>query len=156
MNENLDEWDRKLLMELQRDSNRSFDRIANIVGLSKTAVWNRVQRFIQNGTILRQAAILDPKKVGIEQTFFVQIRTNRHDDEWLRAFHTAVERLPEITEAHRLAGTIDYILKVQVPSTEAYDIFYKKLVKEISISDVSSSLSMQTMKRSLEIDLLNS
>ncbi len=60
----IDEDDRKILREVQRDTNRSLERIATKVGLSKTTVWNRLQRMIQSGTILRQAAILDPRKIG--------------------------------------------------------------------------------------------
>lgn len=142
----MDKIERQLLRELQTDATRSFDRIGATLGLSKTAVWNRVQKLIQNGTILRQAAIVDPKKIGLKETFFVQIRTNRHDEDWLRAFHKAVQSLPQVTEAHRLAGTVDYLLKVQVASSEAFDQFYKSLVSRIAISDVSSSLSMETIK----------
>lgn len=143
--------DRAILREVQTDSTRSLERIAALVGLSKTTVWTRIQRLVQNGTILRQAAILDPRKVGLKETFFVSIRTARHDAQWLDAFKAAIDAMPEITEAHRLAGTLDYLLKVQVPSTEAFDAFYKRLVSEISIYDVSSSLSMEELKRALDL-----
>jgi Lrp/AsnC family transcriptional regulator len=149
----LDQDDRAILREMQKDATRSMERIATIVGLSKTTVWNRVQRLIQNRTILRQAAILDPRKVGLKETFFVSIRTSRHDADWTTDFKAAIDEMPEITEAHRLAGTLDYLLKVQVPSTEAFDTFYKSLVSRIAIYDVSSSLSMEQMKRSLELDV---
>lgn len=149
----LDQDDRAILSVVQKDATRSMERIATTVGLSKTTVWNRLQRMIQNGTILRQAAILDPRKVGLKETFFVSIRTSRHDAEWTTDFKAAIDEMPEITEAHRLAGTLDYLLKVQVPSTEAFDVFYKSLVSRIAIYDVSSSLSMEQMKRSLELDV---
>lgn len=147
----LDNDDRAILRAVQKDSTRSLERIAGSVGLAKTTVWNRLQRLIQNGTILRQAAILDPRKVGLKETFFVSIRTSRHDAEWLDAFKRTIDAMPEITEAHRLAGTLDYLLKVQVSTTEAFDIFYKDLVSRIAIYDVSSSLSMEEMKRSLDL-----
>ena len=147
----IDDDDRKILREVQKDTNRSLERIATKVGLSKTTVWNRLQRMMQNGTILRQAAILDPRKIGLRETFFVSIRTSAHDAAWLDAFRAAIEEMPEITEAHRLAGTTDYILKVQVESTEAFDAFYKTLVSRVVIYDVSSSLSMEEMKHALEL-----
>lgn len=147
----IDEDDRAILRAVQKDATRSMERIAASVGLSKTTVWNRLQRLIQNGTILRQAAILDPRKIGLKETFFVSIRTSRHDAEWLEAFKAAVDAMPEITEAHRLAGTLDYLLKVQVRSTEAFDEFYKDLVSRVAIYDVSSSLSMEELKRSLDL-----
>lgn len=149
----IDRDDRAILREVQKDSTRSLERIAKAVGLSKTTVWNRLQRLIQSGTILRQAAILDAKKIGLKETFFVSIRTSRHDAEWLEAFRATIDAMPEITEAHRLAGTLDYLLKVQVGSTEAFDGFYKDLVSRIAIYDVSSSLSMEEMKRSLDLSV---
>lgn len=149
----LDDDDRAILRAVQTDATRSMERIAKLVGLSKTTVWNRLQRLIQNGTILRQAAILDPRKVGLKETFFVSIRTSRHDAEWLDAFKATIDGMPEITEAHRLAGTLDYLLKVQVASTEAFDVFYKELVSQIAIYDVSSSLSMEEMKRALDLNV---
>lgn len=147
----LDEDDRKILREMQKDATRSLERIAALVGLSKTTVWNRLQKLLQNGTILRQAAILDPRKVGLKETFFVSIRTSQHDSAWLEKFKAAIEEMPEITEAHRLAGTLDYLLKVQVGSTDEFDRFYKDLVSRVSIYDVSSSLSMEVLKRSLDL-----
>lgn len=149
----LDEDDRKILREVQKDASRSLERIATLVGLSKTTVWNRLQRLIQNGTILRQAAIVDPRKVGLKETFFVSIRTGQHESGWLEKFKATINTMPEITEAHRLAGTLDYLLKVQVSSTEDFDRFYKDLVSRIPIYDVSSSLSMEEMKRALELEI---
>lgn len=149
----LDDDDRKILREVQIDTTRSLERIAARVGLSKTTVWNRLQRLVQNSTILRQAAIVDPRKIGLKETFFVSIRTSQHDREWLEQFKAVIDVMPEITEAYRLAGTLDYLLKVQVPSTEAFDAFYKDLVSRVSIHDVSSSLSMEQMKRSIELPL---
>ncbi len=150
----LSDDDRNLLREVQSDTTRSLERIATRVGLSKTTVWNRLQKLVQNGTILRQAAVLDPRKVGLKETFFVSIRTSQHDGAWLERFKAVVDEMPQITEAHRLAGTLDYLLKVQVPSTDAFDAFYKDLVSRVPIYDVSSSLSMEQMKRSLDLPLV--
>lgn len=151
-NTDIDDDDRRILKELQLDATRSLERIASRVGLSKTTVWNRIQRMTQAGIIMRQAAILDPQKVGLKETFFVSIRTSQHDRGWLERFKAVIEDIPQITEAHRLAGTLDYLLKVQVTSTREFDEFYKQLVTRIPIHDVSSSLSMETLKRSLDLE----
>lgn len=149
----LDAGDRRLLIALQRDCTQSLERIAKQVGLSKSAVWNRIQRLTQAGVILRQSAMLDAKKVGLKETFYVTIKTSQHNDQWLAAFKAVIQSMPQITEAHRLAGSLDYLLKVQVTSTEAYDAFYKDLVSRIDLMDVSSSLSMETMKKSLSLPI---
>jgi Lrp/AsnC family transcriptional regulator len=109
-------------------------------------VWNRIQRLQQSGVIMRQAAIVNGPRAGLREVFFVTIRTNSHDAVWLENFHRAIQEMPEIQEAHRLAGEIDYILKVRVPSTAEFDAFYKRLVSRISIYNVTSSLSMEVLK----------
>lgn len=149
----LDHEDIAILKELQTDSTQSMERIAKRVGLSKSAVWNRMQRMTQAGVIERQAAIVDPCKAGLNETFFVTIRTAQHTSDWSRRFHEVVKEMPQITEAHRLAGTSDYLLKVQVPSTSAFDAFYQTLVSRVDLFDVSSSLSMETMKKSSVLPL---
>lgn len=149
----LDEADRSILDTLQKDASLSLERVARKVGMSKTAVWNRIQRLHAAGVILRHTVLLDPEKVGLPETFFIAVRTNRHDKEWADKFEKAVAELPQITEAHRLAGEIDYLLKVQVESTKAFDAFYKELIGRISLYSVTSSLSMQVMKRGMGLPL---
>ncbi|GIX14690.1 MAG: ArsR family transcriptional regulator [Paracoccaceae bacterium] len=143
MAEELDELDRKILAALQEDATRPLDELARLVGSSRTPVWNRIRRLKERGVIRAQVAIVDPRKVGKAACFFVLIRTSRHEKAWLDDFVAALKRRPEVLEAHRLAGEIDYILKVRVADAEAYDAFYRALVAEISIFNVSSLLSME-------------
>lgn len=142
----IDELDRKILRELQRDATQSLETLANRVGSSKTPVWSRIRRMRDQGVIERQAAILNPERVGFDHCFFVLVRTSRHETSWLDKFMTAVQGLPEIQEAHRLAGDIDYLLKVRVRSARHFDEFYKRLIDEVEIFNVSSLLSMETLK----------
>ena len=143
----VDEMDRKILRLLQKDAAQSLEQIAKQVGASRTAVWNRVQRMQKAGTILRHAALVNPDHVGIAETIFIAIRTNQHNAEWLKNFNRIVRDMPEILEAHRLAGENDYLLKVQVRSTREFDGFYKQLVSQIDLYNVTSNLSMETLKR---------
>lgn len=142
----LDEMDRKILGELQADASQSLDEIARKVGSSKTPVWNRIKRMREAGVILRQTAILDPEGLGLEACFFVLIRTSEHEAEWQRKFLTALQARPEVMEAHRLAGDIDYILKVRVKNARAYDTFYQALISEVRIYNVTALLSMEEIK----------
>ena len=142
----LDELDRKILAELQLDASHSLDEIARKVGSSKTPVWNRIKRMRQTGVILRQTAILDPDALGLEACFFVLIRTSEHEAEWQRRFLKALQERPEVLEAHRLAGDIDYILKVRVRNARAYDTFYQALISEVRIYNVTALLSMEEIK----------
>lgn len=142
----LDEVDRKILSLLQQDASLSLDQIADRVGASKTPVWNRIRKLREAGVIRRQVAILDPEALGLESCFFVLIRTSEHDKEWAAKFLQALRERPEVIEAHRLAGDIDYILKVQVRNARAYDRFYQSLIGEVKIHNVTALLSMEEIK----------
>jgi Lrp/AsnC family transcriptional regulator len=149
----LDEMDRKILGELQADASQSLDEIARKVGSSKTPVWNRIRRMREDGAILRTTAILDPEALGLEACFFVLIRTSEHEAEWQRRFLTALQERPEVLEAHRLAGDIDYILKVRVKNARAYDTFYQALISEVRIYNVTALLSMEEIKSTTVLPL---
>ena len=142
----LDEMDRKILAELQADAEQSLDEIARKVGSSKTPVWNRIRRMKEAGVITRQTAILDPEALGLEAWFFVLIRTSEPEADWQRKFLKALRERPEVLEAHRLAGDIDYILKVRVKNARAYDTFYQALISEVRIYNVTALLSMEEIK----------
>jgi Lrp/AsnC family transcriptional regulator len=142
----LDELDRNILVLLQQDSGLPLDEIARKVGASKTPVWNRIRKMKASGLIKAEVALLDPEKLGLESCFFVLIRTSQHDAVWLDRFLKAVQARPEVMEAHRLAGDIDYILKVRVANARAYDAFYRALIKEVAIFNVTSALSMEEIK----------
>ncbi|MEO8531829.1 MAG: Lrp/AsnC family transcriptional regulator, partial [Deltaproteobacteria bacterium] len=107
----IDDIDRKILVELQKDASRSLDEIAKIVGSSKTPVWNRIKRMKDAGVIGRETVILDPESLGFEACFFVLVRTSEHDLIWEKKFLDILQARPEVLEAHRLAGDVDYILK---------------------------------------------
>jgi Lrp/AsnC family transcriptional regulator len=149
----LDDLDRNILSQLQQDATLALDEIARRVGASKTPVWNRIRKMRTAGIIRAEVAILDPDKLGLESCFFVLIRTSQHDADWLDRFLKAVQSRPEVMEAHRLAGDIDYILKVRVPNARAYDAFYRALIKEVSIFNVTSSLSMEEIKHTTALPL---
>ena len=149
----LDDLDRNILLLLQQDASIPLDEIARRVGASKTPVWNRIRKMKASGLIKAEVAILDPDKLGLESCFFVLIRTSQHDAEWLDRFLKAVQSRPEVMEAHRLAGDIDYILKVRVPNARAYDAFYRALIKEVSIFNVTSTLSMEELKNTTALPL---
>ena len=142
----LDEVDRKILSLLQQDASLSLDQIAERVGASKTPVWNRIRKLREAGVIRRQVAILDPEALGLEACFFVLIRTAEHDKDWAARFLKALRERPEVIEAHRLGGDIDYILKVQVRNARAYDRFYQSLISQVRIHNVTALLSMEEIK----------
>ena len=140
-------------MQLQKDTTPSIEEIARSVGSSKTPVWNRIRKMREKGIITREVAILDADALGFEACFFVLIRTSEHDAAWQKAFLKALRERAEVQEAHRLAGDIDYILKVRVPNARAYDVFYQALISEVKIHNVTALLSMEEIKSTTALPL---
>lgn len=140
-------------MQLQEDSSLPLDEIARKVGASKTPVWNRIRKMREAGIIRGQVAMLDPELLGFDACFFVLIRTSQHDSDWLERFQKAVLSRPEVQEAHRLAGDIDYILKVRVKNARAYDAFYQALISDVSIFNVTAALSMGEIKSTMALPI---
>lgn len=153
MSVRIDQLDRKILAELQRDGGQSLDEIAKKVGSSKTPVWNRIKKLREGGVIRQTTVVLDPEALGFEACFFVLIRTSSHEADWQKKFLDALLSRPEVLEAHRLAGEIDYILKVRVANARAYDEFYQALISDVSIFNVTALLSMEEIKSSTMLPL---
>ncbi len=153
MNVRIDDTDRKILTELQRDASQSLEDIARAVGSSKTPVWNRIRKLRDGGVIGQQTVVLDADALGFEACFFVLIRTSEHEAEWQAQFLKALRDRPEVQEAHRLAGDIDYILKVRVKNARAYDAFYQALISEVKVYNVTALLSMEEIKSTTMLPL---
>jgi Lrp/AsnC family transcriptional regulator, cysteine-sensing transcriptional activator len=149
----IDETDRNILAEMQRDASQSLEEIARRVGSSKTPVWNRIRKLRAAGVIGRQTVVLDAEALGFEACFFVLIRTSEHEADWQARFLKALQDRPEVQEAHRLAGDIDYILKVRVANARAYDAFYQALISEVKVHNVTALLSMEEIKATTMLPL---
>ncbi|MGJ8562243.1 MAG: Lrp/AsnC family transcriptional regulator [Alphaproteobacteria bacterium] len=153
MIENTDDTDRSILKILQKDATRSLDSISEAVGVSLNTCWRRVQRLEQSGIIAGRVALLDADKLGKSLTVFVSVRTNDHSKDWADRFSKAVDGLPEIVEFYRLAGDVDYLLKILAASVADYDRIYQTLISKVGLSDVTASFAMEKMKLTTEIPL---
>jgi Lrp/AsnC family transcriptional regulator len=142
----MDRFDRKILSLLQEDATMSLAELADKVGLSQTPCWKRIQKLQQNGVILRRVAILAPETIGLGLTVFVQIETTDHSAAWLEAFARGVGEMPEVMELYRMAGDVDYMLRVVVADMAAYDAFYKRLIKAFPLKNVTSRFAMERIK----------
>ena len=149
----LDAVDLKILNILQRDSTISVADIGKQVGLSTTPCWRRIQKLEQEGIIEARVALLNAKKVCAGVTVFVAVTASEHTIEWLEKFHEVLQEFPEIVEAYRMSGEVDYLLRIAVPDIESYDHLYKGLIKRIPLTDVSSSFAMEQIKYSTALPL---
>ena len=149
----MDAMDKAILRLVQTDTTLSLGDIAVRVGSSKTPVWNRLKRLRDDGVIAREVAILDPAALGLDTCFFVLVKTSEHDAAWQDRFLAAVNQRQEVIEAHRLAGEVDYILKVRVPNAQAYDQFYQGLISDVKVFNVTALLSMEELKSTTALPL---
>jgi len=148
-----DRTDLRLLAALQEDAAPSLSELAEGAGLSTNACWRRVKRLEEAGVIRKRVALLDPVAAGCPVTVFVAVRTSQHTHEWLDAFAAAVRKIPEVVEFYRMSGDLDYLLKIMVADIAHYDRVYKRLIGEISLSDVSASFAMEQIKYTTAIPL---
>lgn len=153
MSKKLDKIDILILKILQENSNITLDSIAYSVGVSLNTCWRRIQILESSGVIERRVALVDNEKVGLPLTVFVSIKTDDHSKEWVNQFYSSVENISEIVEFYRLAGDVDYIIKVMVKSVADYDAVYKKLISKIKLSDVSASFAMEKIKFTTKLPL---
>ena len=142
----LDRVDRKILAILQEDASLAVAEVASRVGLSQTPCWRRIQRLRADGVIEATVALVKPEAVGFGLTVFMEIEAHDHSPEWLDQFTRAVVARGEVLEVHRMAGDIDYLLRVAVPDMAAFDAFYRELIAAVPLKNVSSHFTMERVK----------
>jgi Lrp/AsnC family transcriptional regulator len=142
----MDHIDRKILSVLQDDASLSVAEIGSRVGLSSTPCWKRIQRLEADGVIQKRVALVDPNKIGLGITVFVSIETSDHSQEWLERFAKTAGAMPEVMEFYRMAGDVDYMLRVVVADIQGYDTFYKKLIATVPLKNVTSRFAMERIK----------
>jgi Lrp/AsnC family transcriptional regulator len=142
----VDAIDRKILLTLQEDASLSVAEIGQRVGLSSTPCWKRIQRLEADGVIQKRVAIVDQDRVGMGISVFVSVETDDHSEAWLGGFAKAVSAMPEVMEFYRMAGDVDYMLRVVVKDMQAYDAFYKRLIAASPLKNVTSRFAMEKIK----------
>lgn len=142
----IDDMDRRILGELQRNADQPLEALGDKIGLSRNATWRRVRALEAAGVIRSRVALLDPLALGLGLTVFIQIRTNRHDPEWLDTFSKAMREMPEILGAYRMTGDLDYLVRARVADMAAYDKLYQRLIRKVDMSDVAASFVMEELK----------
>ncbi len=143
----MDEVDRKLLGLLQQDATVPMSDLADQVGLSATPVWKRIQKMEQAGVIAGRVALLNPEQIGIGLIVFVAIEALEHSPDWLKTFAATMNAMPEVMDAYRMAGEVDYMLRVAVPDMAEFDAFYKRLIAAVPLKNVTSRFAMERLKQ---------
>jgi Lrp/AsnC family transcriptional regulator len=150
----MDAIDRKILAVVQDDASLSVAEIGQRVGLSSTPCWKRLQRLEADGVILKRVALVAPEKIGLGITVFVSVETGDHSNDWLKKFADTVSAMPEVMEFYRMAGDVDYMLRVVVADIAGYDTFYKKLIASVSLKNVTSRFAMERIKSTTALPIV--
>ena len=143
----MDRTDLRILAILQEDSSLAVTEVAARVNLSQTPCWRRIQKLEAQGVIERRVAILNPESVGLGISVFVEIETGDHSGDWLARFAESVQAMPEVMEVYRMAGDVDYLLRVAVGSMAEYDDFYRRLIAGVPLKNVTSRFAMERIKQ---------
>ena len=149
----LDKFDRQILGYLQLEGDLPAAQIAERIGLSTNACWRRIKRLEETGVIRKRVALLDEASLGLGVTVFVGIKTNEHNDKWLKSFANGIKEIPEVVEFYRMSGDTDYLLQIVVRDIADYDRVYKKIIAVTPLHDVSSSFAMERIKSSTALPL---
>ena len=142
----MDLTDLKILSILQEDASIPLEEVASRVNLSQTPCWRRIQRLEAAGVIQRRVAILDPEAIGLGLTIFVELEAGDHSPEWLGRFAATVRDMPEVMDVYRMAGDVDYMLRIAVESMARYDDFYRRLIAAVPLKNVTSRFAMERVK----------
>jgi Lrp/AsnC family leucine-responsive transcriptional regulator len=152
--EALDATDLRILTQLQRDGRMSNADLSDAVNLSPSACHRRVQRLEDTGIIRDYVALLDPRKIGVPTTVFVEITLSGQADEVLDAFERAVARIPDVLECHLMAGSADYMLKVVAEDTEDFARIHRQhLARLPGVAQMQSSFALRTVFKTTALPL---
>ena len=154
-NYQLDRVDYKILSELRKDGRLTVTELAEKVMLSTSPRWTRLKRLESLNVIEGYTANINPKAIGINELFFIEITLERHDDEILNQFSETLANMPEVVEAHLLTGDYDYLVKVAVKNSEHYERFLRKnLYSMKGIPHTRSIFALRPLKLANHSDLL--
>ena len=151
----LDAIDKRILQIVQVNASLAIGEIAHKVGLSQTPCWKRLQRLEQSGFIKRRIAILDQAKLGLGLTVFVAIVVGEHAADTQAKFAADVSAMREVMDMYRMAGDVDYMLRVVVPDTAAFDSFYKRLTALAPLKSVTSRFALEGIKNETALPILS-
>ncbi|HMB63165.1 MAG TPA: Lrp/AsnC family transcriptional regulator [Eudoraea sp.] len=150
----LDPIDRKLLSLLQSDCKKTTKEYAHHLGLSTTAVYERIKRLEKTGIVTRYVALINKKKVGMAFLIYCHVRLIQHTKENVLQFEREILRLEEVAECYHISGDYDYILKIHVSDMEAYrEFMVTKLTAIKNIGSTQSSFAINEVKHSTAVFL---
>lgn len=150
----LDRYERKIILELQRNADQTTAEIAAKVGLSVSPCWRRIDRLERDGIIRARVAIIDRRKVGLNAHIFAQVRLNAHGRSNLDEFSKAIRSFPEVLDAYVLMGQTDFMLRIVATDIDAYErFFFERLSKLPGVQEITSTVALSEIKSTHELPI---
>ncbi|NNE32027.1 MAG: Lrp/AsnC family transcriptional regulator [Winogradskyella sp.] len=150
----LDITDKRLLELLQKDSKQTNKALSNALGLSVTAIYERIKKLENNKVISNYVALIDKKQVEKEFVAFCHVKLVQHSKDFVIKFEREVRKLEEVLECYHISGDYDYLLKVLVEDMEAFrDFMVKKLTTIDHIGSTHSMFVINEVKHTTAITL---
>lgn len=151
----LDRFDRAILRAVAADGRVSITDLARLVGLSKSPTQARLKRLEAAGVIMGYRAQIDPIRLGQDHVSFVEVRLQDTRETALAAFNAAVLKVPEIEQAHMIAGNFDYLLKIRTQSMSDYRRVLAERVSTLPfVANTSTYVAMQAVKETVSPDVI--
>ena len=149
----MDEIDKKILKIIQNKATIPLSELSKNIGISSTPCWNRIKKMEEDKTILGKVTILNKEKINLPITVFLSVSIGNHQEEWLMRFIDIIMKNDQITEVYRLAGSMDYLLKIVASSIEDYDNFQQKLINEFEFTHMTSNITLKEIKKNNHLPL---
>lgn len=143
----MDDIDRKILRELQKNPSLSVVELGERVALSHTPCWRRLKKLEASGVIRERSIVLDPKALDLNVVVFANVKLKQHDETTLEALENAVRNHPEITACYSMSGESDYVMRIVVRNIDDYEIFLKKVLLHLpGVGATNSNFALKCIK----------
>jgi len=152
---NLDRYDTAILRALSSEGRISVTELAQRIGLSKSPTQARLRRLEDTGVIIGYRALFDPIRLGLDHVSFVEVRLSDTREAALAAFNAAVAKIPEIEQAHLIAGNFDYLMKIRTQNMNDYRVVLAEKISTLPhVSGTSTYVAMQAVKENTLADVI--
>ncbi|QCI95118.1 Lrp/AsnC family transcriptional regulator [Novosphingobium sp. EMRT-2] len=150
----LDDYEKRIIRELQRDATLTTAEVAERVGLSASPCWRRIDRLHREGYIRARVALVDRRKVGLNAHIFAHVKLNAHGRANLDEFSEAIRSFPEVLDAYVLMGSMDFMLPIVARDIDAYEsLFFERLSKLPGVQEINSTVALSEIKSTNELPI---
>ena len=152
----IDDIDLKILHHLQNDARISNIDLADKVGLTPSPCLRRVKALEDRGVIRKYVGLVDPAKLGLPISIFINVSLERQERGQLEEFETTIRRFPEVMECYLMTGSSDYLVRIVVPDLQAFERFLADHLTRIpGVANIQSSFAVKQVVYNTQLPLID-